>query len=144
MSHARVKSRAFDATMQALAQALHADAVRYLAAQVIAEPQCVAVPGIRAAPAHIGQLLAVERALISACDNGENYLLGRTAMSLLGPILHKVFLEVPGATFRFAGTVATEDGALRLARKYLANPLPARPPVHLRDYACFAFIDGAQ
>ena len=144
MNHERLNHQAFDAVLTALAHALYPQAARYLAAHGVRAPECVLLPGLPAPGWPLRPLLAVERALIHAADAGRGEILGRTASTILGPALHQVFLESPHEGYRFAGTVATEDGAWTLARRHLAQPLPSRPPAHLRGRPCYAFIDGAQ
>lgn len=138
-----INSRAFDATLQALADALYDQARQYLASLHIAEPTPVVIESCPPPARALQRVLTVERALIEAHDRGQPLLFGRLATSLLGPQAHPVFVEVQGQ-YRFAGSVATEAGALRLARKQLAEPLRSSLPPALKGRGCFVYIDGAQ
>lgn len=138
-----INSNVFDSTLQAMADALYDEARQYLASIRVAEPTPVCIEPCPPPASALQRLLTVERALIEAQDRGQPLMFGRLATSLLGPQAQAVFVEVQGQ-YRFAGSVATEGGALRLARKHLAEPLRSAVPPSLKGRGCFVYIDGAQ
>ena len=136
---------AHEAALKAVADTLVDDARQYLRAAGVPVPQVTPVAGLVPDSRwgiDLQRQLVLERALIEANDRQDGRRFGQLAHSLLGPPIFRVFVQTAEG-FRFAGAVATPEGARRLAGRYLAEPLPTPVPADLQRPASYAFIDGA-